>query len=328
MKYSNHCKWFDGIVAAVLMSAVISSVCWAVPNPPSSVKIQSIGSTSMTVTWGRNGNPPDTVFYNVYTFSPDSTVYIGVTKTYGTSMEVFGLTPEKDYYFGVEAVEEGGLASPTVGTSTKFTTPRYFKANGTNLLDGDVISVRPSLIFTIPSISLNMGTCKVLVDGVQIGTYDTSTPTTDATIINFTAKTAIPQGTHTLAINVNDAEGSTYSQTAMGLRVLGPEIKFDINPLFYPNPYDPVAGTGKIAYSLTGNTPLKIYFINMVGKIAHLITINEGDEGGHAGYNEVIWDGKPDGETYLSNDVYLAVFVSGGGEVLGRSKVMILKSGN
>jgi hypothetical protein len=94
--------------------------------------------------------------------------------------------------------------------------------------------------------------------------------------------------------------------------------------LNYPNPFSPGRGIGTtIAYTLKSDFDVTLYIYDIGAHLIHKKTYMRGTEGGHAGYNEVFWDGKNMFRDPTSNGIVVLKLVSGG-NVLGTSKLTVI----
>ena len=150
-------------------------------------------------------------------------------------------------------------------------------------------------------------------------TYDAATAQ-----LTFCPASPYVNGTHTLRIIARNDSGNASSSTitftvnSNGVTLIGGSA------FNYPNPYDPSTGNTEIGYRLSKDTKITIYLFNSVGQRIWKREYSSGSEGGHAGYNFVLWDGKSDfGET-VGNGIYFLRIVSGG-SVVGRGKIAVIK---
>ena len=155
--------------------------------------------------------------------------------------------------------------------------------------------------------------------------YLTAPSTYDAITGNLSFTPAqLGEGTHTFAIFARDLAGNTAQSSTYSFKIQGGDLKMDGQVINYPNPFAPPGQTTKISYFLNQNADIKVYIFNMIGQSVKKFECPQGTEGGHAGYNQVTWDGISDFNEVLPNDVYFCKVVSGG-KVLGKCKIAILK---
>jgi hypothetical protein len=149
---------------------------------------------------------------------------------------------------------------------------------------------------------------------VKIGTTDASS----FTVISATSITAvIPAGLTPgiYDITVTTPSGTSATSTADQFTVTVPAS----NVFNYPNPFNPLSETTKIAFNMNASSQVTIYIFDTVGRIVVKKEFNA-----IAGYNEVEWDGKDDYGDIVSNGVYLLRMVSNG-TLLGKTKPWVIK---
>lgn len=100
--------------------------------------------------------------------------------------------------------------------------------------------------------------------------------------------------------------------------------------LNYPNPWNPNASSQvAISYYLTdGVSATNVYIYNQIGELIHVIQVSgAGQNGTKAGYNRLLWDGKDQFGTVLSNGIYLYSIVTKGdaGTSVVRGKMAVLR---
>lgn len=94
----------------------------------------------------------------------------------------------------------------------------------------------------------------------------------------------------------------------------------------YPNPFDPNKENTTIEYTLNQNVNvvIHIYNINTIEVLA--IDCPSGSEGGKAGINRVLWDGKDGYGAGCSTGVYLyRIFDTDSKKVLGKGKIALIR---
>ena len=201
-------------------------------------------------------------------------------------------------------------------------------------------------------------TDNVLAAGsIQRSVYDGGTTTnnviTDTTFDPYTEqlrfKVALPQGTYDLAVFAVDNAGNPVSLNAADEPVpftvldlivdrdaTGESGTLDKSKLIsvYPNPYDPND------YKINGGNVLFTYYLkdsaqrariivyNQIGEMIHGITVDSvGQEGTHAGYNQVGWDGLDKFGRVISNGVYIYMIVIDGdkGQTFHKGTMAVIK---
>ncbi len=335
------------VVSYLFLITLLCQVSFSIPNPPSSFNVSAVSDTSMTLSWALNGNPV-TFEYELMGYERLGTAPPVIsTIVAGTTYTISGLTSNKEYYFGMRAIDNSNPINPIysirVQTSDKRTMPQTFTANDVAAKAGDIISDKPKLVFTIPVgvATLNLATCRVKVDNVAVtdgtaGGYDSTTSevviiggvSVEMTNITYTKKTSLAIGTYEIGVEVTDSSGVTYTISKQNLKVVDPTDPDKIisgRALFYPNPFDPIVGSLKIAYNLAADSDVKIMIVDMTGMPVYKDSKLSGANGGKAGYNEVSWDGMTELGEYLKNDVYL-VLITSGGKAAAKGKLLVLKS--
>ena len=92
----------------------------------------------------------------------------------------------------------------------------------------------------------------------------------------------------------------------------------------YPNPFKPAQNqTTTIKYTLTADTDMKIMIYDITGKQQFSTLCTAGSEGGRAGANYVVFDGKNAFGTTLGNGVYY-YFLINAGKVIGKGQIAII----
>jgi hypothetical protein len=93
---------------------------------------------------------------------------------------------------------------------------------------------------------------------------------------------------------------------------------------FGPNPYNPNNGSGRFWYWLTADSDTSIYLIDLAGSIAWKQTYLSGTNGGKAGENNILYDGKTSWGDQLGQGVYIYKIVQGG-KSIGGGKIAVIK---
>lgn len=200
------------------------------------------------------------------------------------------------------------------------------KADGRLIADGDFIGRTSVLSAEVTDDSgINTALSSIEVDGVftpfsslsgPSAGYDASTGILTYTF-GFTS-----DGTHSLAIHAVDINDnvSLYSK-ALKINTSGSS---SAGLYMYPNPYNPLSGSGAIAYNLSKDSDVVLYIFNAVGQIIVKRNFVSGSEGGRTGYNEVPWDGRTDFGHVAGNDIYFVRLLSEG-KVIGKTKIAVIR---
>jgi hypothetical protein len=118
----------------------------------------------------------------------------------------------------------------------------------------------------------------------------------------------------------NKAEESIsplYVSSPTDIRVVGP-------PLNFPNPFAPLKGEKTaIAYVLATDMDITLYIYDLVGSPVWKRNYHAFEEGGKAGYNEIVWSGRTDFGQIAGNGIYICKIVHHN-KVIARLKVTVL----
>ncbi len=145
--------------------------------------------------------------------------------------------------------------------------------------------------------------------------------------------TPLTPGTYRFVFGASDVSGNAALPVGVILRVTDSDTPDLVRePFNGPNPFSPngdgVDDVTYIVYELNRAVPVRIYIFNMDGEIMWRKDIEEGEEGAHAGYNSVMWEGETSMGDTLPNGVYIGhIIVKDDGEKksLGRVRIVILK---
>lgn len=201
--------------------------------------------------------------------------------------------------------------------------------NGRRIQNNDTISSRPSMEVRISSTG-SFDTGSILMAYGKASTYEMITGFTNNVIsstecrLSYTETSPLDDGTYSILVFVQAyGEDATLFQ-ATGLRVIGAsDLSLQGNPLNYPNPFDPSAGT-YISYSLTRDANISINIFDLAGNNITKVARSSGAPGGLAGYNEVLWDGSSAAGQTVGNGMYIYLIVADG-TVVGKGKMIALK---
>lgn len=117
----------------------------------------------------------------------------------------------------------------------------------------------------------------------------------------------------------------TSSLTAY-VEVLGGPLRMVGTPITYPSPFSPSKQKEvSIQYTLSTDANIDIYVTGVGGQRVKRFLINAGEEGGSAGVNKVVWDGRSDQGFILGNAIYVGTIVARDeGKLLGRFKLTVV----
>ncbi len=232
---------------------------------------------------------------------PAGDYHITVTTPNGTSDE----TPN-DVFTVTEPSGPATDDTPPVISDVAF--------DGKLVLDGDFVGRTPVITALLTdNVAIDSSTIRVQL----VNVYDTSSvpavtfdPVTGRMELVITSP--LPYGETVFTINVSDTSGNTAE-----FRII--LNGNDGNVFNYPNPFDPINGTTKIAFNISENTQVMIYMFDMTGRIVVRRAVNA-----TVGFNEYEWDGKDDYGAIASNGVYLLRLISGN-RLIGKTKVWVIK---
>jgi len=129
--------------------------------------------------------------------------------------------------------------------------------------------------------------------------------------------------TYTLKIKAFDKTGNEAQETLTPLYVRD-DIAIVTAPLNYPNPFKPLKGeTTSLAYVLSKDVDVILYIYNIKASAVCRRNYKAFEEGGMAGYNELVWDGRSDFNEIQGNGIYIFKIVHNQ-KVLGTGKITIL----
>lgn len=201
--------------------------------------------------------------------------------------------------------------------------------DGQSILSDDYVNPDVTITTTVTNSSTGINTSASFVE-IDSDTYFFSALTGDSSytasgLLTFKNPTPFSDGAHTLKIIAVDnaanitSESISFTAKRGGPTVVGPVLNL-------PNPFNPNEGSGstEITYHLNKEANITVYIFNSIGQLVWKRELAAGAEGGHAGYNVVLWDGKADSGEIVSNDIYFCRIVSGG-KVIGKGKIAVIK---
>jgi hypothetical protein len=96
----------------------------------------------------------------------------------------------------------------------------------------------------------------------------------------------------------------------------------------YPNPFHPGETPTTIAYKLADNANVTLRIFTLTGGLVFEKSFTSGQQGGSAGLNEYVWDGRNgDGQTVATGGYILHIQANGNGETLHsmRRKIAVVR---
>jgi len=104
---------------------------------------------------------------------------------------------------------------------------------------------------------------------------------------------------------------ATEVATTCAVTVLGGPLRVVGVPITYPSPFS-ITKHGKVTiqYELSKNGNITLYLMSPTGEIIKRWNFLAGEEGGSAGINKVVWDGRTDQGYLVGNAIYLGSIIS------------------
>lgn len=246
-----------------------------------------------------------------------------------------GLSPDTEYSFRIKTKNGDGIENPAGAVALKKTAEkRLIKvySAGVQILDGDIISSKFKISgIVLTSEAVDSSSVRIYIDGSVIsdGTYahyDSFLQEADKTAVEYTIRTALAVGTHTLKITADGLNGTSYEAELTALKVIDSNSPSVVGAvLAYPNPYDPAGGNTKITYTMQKDSDTVLFIFGVTGKLLLKRDCFSGTNGGKAGFNEVEWDGKNDFGEVVGNGIYAARIVEKNSmKVIGRCKIAVI----
>ncbi|MDD5382370.1 MAG: hypothetical protein PHH60_01805 [Candidatus Margulisbacteria bacterium] len=140
----------------------------------------------------------------------------------------------------------------------------------------------------------------------------------------------LESGEHTFqvrAMSSGTQGGSPTSTTYLAtVEVIGGPLRLIGTPITFPSPYSiSKHKTVTIQYGLSANANIEIYIIGVGGQRIKHYVINAGGEGGSAGVNKLIWDGRTDQGYLAGNAIYVGTIVARDeNRLLGKFKLTVV----
>jgi flagellar hook assembly protein FlgD len=136
----------------------------------------------------------------------------------------------------------------------------------------------------------------------------------------------LSEGDHTFTFSAFDATGSTKTTEVCTVSVMGGPARIIGEVIVYPAPFSPSKDNNcEISYTLSTDTDLRISIYSIAGEMVKRIHAYAGQEGGSAGYNKVMWDGKNTYGQFAGNGIYSGtVYDVAQGKALATFKLTIV----
>ncbi len=325
----------------IIVSAISSKTSAAISKsgifpyqPPIAEKFLQITSTTITPSWGFGTNDASCK----YECTNETTGQSMPPKSSTESWLCDNLLPDNDYSFSVRAWDDN-LTPPSVTSWTNLGTARTtqrIKIQGIDANNGQYISSFPDITFSFKYISqLKPDSIRVIINGADVKDGSSSSSKYDNLILNsgyatitYTPKSALPYSNVNITVEAQDINGTIYTESVNNLITQSSPnqtLKITSLPLCYPNPFNPSSNVLKISYYLSADGEINIYILDSSGKVIFKDILISGTNGARYGYNEYLWNGKDAFGHLVDNDVYLVCITNNNGNILGKTRVVVLK---
>ena len=214
------------------------------------------------------------------------------------------------------------LSGPTIAFEDE--AGDYVSTDGTFVVDmSDNVTVSTNSI-AVGIIKGTSVTTYNIVTNPSIVSYANGKVSIDLSSLNLDA------GSYTIRVYGVDTSGNSstaslsvnLSDTTTTLELFGPEGT-GTPPLNYPNPFNPLSESTRIAFQITKSvTSIDINIYTISGELVRSLTGSNA-----AGYQTVEWDGKDEMGSVVPNGVYLYRIVvdSGSDSLLSKGKIAVIK---
>ncbi len=219
----------------------------------------------------------------------------------------------------------GFIKSTLLASDTLAPTITNIKFNGRSIAEKDFINGNSSLTADIADIGsgISLEASFVVIDGVSHSFASLTSPSTyEVSTDTLTYKLLLPDGDHTIQLSAKDKAGNS-SSASIAVKTSLQTNAFN-SVLVYPNPFNSLSGTAKIAYQLSSDSDIIVYIFDQLNRPVWRQNFISGTNGGYSGYNEIIWDGKNSFGEYVGNGAYFLKLVSNG-KVIGKTKIAVVK---
>gem|GEM_PF-2651168 len=191
-----------------------------------------------------------------------------------------------------------------------------FSSNGSGIID-----VSPQIIANlIDGNGLSIATIEVA--GNSNTETQTFTLSGNEQTIEWLPPSELEEGSYTVRIRASDIHENT-SEMTLNLQAYSGGVRIENEYYSYPNPFRP-GETTTFKYFLTADADIKIAIYDSLGRPVKIIQIPRGDEGGHADWNYVAWDGKDNFGRRVPYGPYF-YFIICEGKVIGRGEMAAYK---
>ncbi|HAR63164.1 MAG TPA: hypothetical protein DF296_02940 [Candidatus Margulisbacteria bacterium] len=246
--------------------------------------------------------------------------------------------PDPSLWFQLLAIDRAGnvnVLSRTIIYDTYDPTITDVRIdNSKDVIKGDIMSKQPKVTakisdsgtgVDITSITLTLYDETRMVTNSYTLTNNALTYDAATNVMTFIQPVSLTPGFYDLTISVKDLSTRAIEVKISSLNVVSGSNRIN-GTINYPNPFNPNIEKTNITYSLNESMDITlVIYNNAADKIWERI-FAPGEEGAHAGYNVVAWDGKTDSGERMGNGVYLYHIVSrlnGKRTVFSRGKILI-----
>jgi len=269
----------------------------------------------------------------------DWTAASPINGTFNSKIESFKWIPPRALSRGTVSHEAQARARDSAGNinSTYITygfyvigeQPEIGLKNGVSTVaNGDTIPKNPSFDITVisnnPPLTLR-GSQQQESQTPLIQTISLTADPNNPYIYRGKYSPVLDEGKYTIKLEATDNGGERTDKEYTNLMVRTAErISLLGQTLCYPNPFNPEAPPLSIAYVLSKSTEITLTIHDLVMNQVIRMIYPSDTEGGRAGYNEVIWNGRDEAGNMAGNGIYVYLII-GEGRVLGKGKITILK---
>jgi hypothetical protein len=209
--------------------------------------------------------------------------------------------------------------------------------NSQTVIDGDYAKSKPTISAVLRDTDAGIISWKVEIKNyntnavVDSKTEILSSATTAEVTAAFTPTSALSAGKYFVTITATDNANNSASSNSKYFEV--PGSAFTLSALNGPNPFSPnsdgMDDTTKISYQLSSDAEVKIRLHSISGELLYSWDYALGNlTGGHAGYNETVWNGVNIFNELVPNGIYLCYIQatdSSGNKGTEKIKIAVLK---
>jgi len=255
--------------------------------------------------------------------------------TFNSPTEPFIFTLPKEVPIGKHRVQVRTTNSAGVTTAEGFTPYTFYvisnkplitlTADGSEIINGDPINPSPSFEITVATDQTLSQLWFICDNGTPVNLL----PISPSFITSVLYKPTLSEGKHDIRVEAIDQDGqgntriSTKEVTNLLVQTSG-DLQVFGTPLNYPNPFNAGNESTTISYILSRNSHVTLTIHDLAGTLITKKELAAGSNGGRAGYNEVLWNGKSDAGSVVGNGIYVYLIIADG-KVIARGKLTVLK---